>query len=95
MSTNMKWLISVASSLMVFFTLYAWVEARIEKRVEERMQVNSAIEALKAANADTKTWLDGRCNTLDARINTLERDIGLIRQASVAQPRTVEIQPAK
>ncbi len=79
--SNWKWLFGIVGALVVCFQAFDWIERRIEKRITEREQVTSAIESLKSRQAQDKSWIDGRLNTLSAQLETTNRELLLLRQS--------------
>lgn len=74
-----KWLVGVLGGLMLTLQGFSWIESRIERRVEERVMTATAISRLDNSGKESKTWMDGRINTLSAEVEALRREIGILR----------------
>jgi len=88
-SPRLKWLVSVLGGLLILFQAWNWLESRIEKRCMAEVNTANALTRLEASVNDTKTWLDGRVNTLSSRLDAVEREMTLLRQprSEVTPPR--------
>jgi hypothetical protein len=74
-----KWLVGVLGGLLLLMEGFGWVEGRIEKRVEERVLTATSISRLDNYGKESKTWMDGRINTLTAEVDALRRELGILR----------------
>lgn len=74
-----KWLVGLLGGFLLLVEGFGWVEGRIEKRVEERVLTATSISRLDNYGKETKTWMDGRINTLTAEVDALRRELGILR----------------
>ena len=80
LSVHAKWLVSVVAGIVICFQGWSWVEGRIERRVTTELKTAQALSDWDGRLKDAQTWLDGRANTMNARLDALQREITTLRQ---------------
>ena len=79
-TNHFKWLISVIGGAFVLLQVWGWVENHIKERVTNELKTANSLTALDGSIKDAKTWLDGRANTQDSRIDSIQRELTTLRQ---------------